>query len=149
MTVGYDVVPCVGFFCWNANDIAYIIIYGLCNDAMNSSHYIQSINTMISMQWIWKYEWNNAVLIINHISSSGPLRKLAPASLASWILWRILCRFPSKSRAHWFNVQTATVTLRPMVLKHNHCKTRKENNLFKCLILQCKRTFCSNWSITN
>jgi hypothetical protein len=73
------------------------------------------------------------VLLLYHISSSGPLRKFAPASLASWILWRILLRFPSKSRAHWFRVQTAMVTLHPMVLKYKHHKTRKKRNLFEGL----------------
>ena len=48
------------------------------------------------------------------ISSSGPVRYLAPASRAFSMEATILSKLPSKSKAHWFKVQTAKVTLRPI-----------------------------------
>lgn len=44
------------------------------------------------------------------ISNSGPVRYVAPNSRASLTDSNIRDRFPSKSKAHWFNVATATVT---------------------------------------
>lgn len=42
-------------------------------------------------------------------SSSGPVRKVAPASLAFRTLVLILPRFPVQSRANWFREQVAIV----------------------------------------
>lgn len=49
------------------------------------------------------------------ISNSGPVRYVAPVSLASMIDCNIREWFPSKSKAHWLSVDTATVTFRPIL----------------------------------
>lgn len=48
------------------------------------------------------------------ISNSGPVRYVAPFSRASMIDCNIREWFPSKSKAHWLSVETATVTFRPI-----------------------------------
>lgn len=60
-----------------------------------------------------------------HISNSGPVRYVAPISRASIMDSRIRFMFPSKSNAHWFNVETATVTFRPILSRFGAAETKE------------------------
>lgn len=78
----------------------------------------------------------------NQISSSGPVRNVAPISLASRIDCKILSRFPSKSNAHWLRVAEATVTFLPIITSYNIIATTKLalNNLITVItfdMIQC------------
>lgn len=67
---------------------------------------------LLLLSSIWK--WNECITHV--ISNSGPVRYVAPISRASMIDCNIREWLPSKSSAHWFNVDTATVTLRPIFM---------------------------------
>ena len=51
----------------------------------------------------------------NHHPQPNQQPHLAPLSLASTMLARILSRLPVKSSAHWLRVLTATIALCPMM----------------------------------